>query len=144
MMGKWDKRFYRMAREVASWSKDPTQKVGAVLVSPDKRQVSWGYNGFPAAIADTHERLEDKTFKNLYMLHAELNAILNAKKDLQGWTLYVTKFPCASCAKAIIQAGIARVVAQKVYDDSSWLQDQMTASSLFVEARVRVREVYAP
>ena len=144
MMGKWDKRFYRMAREVASWSKDPTQKVGAVLVSPDKRQVSWGYNGFPAAIEDTDDRLNNKEVKNAYMIHAELNAILNAKKDLKGWTLYVTKFPCTACALAIVQSGISRVVAQRIYDDSSWYANQTAARLIFAQGDIRVREVYAP
>ena len=82
-MRKWDKRFLRIAKnEIASWSKDPNEQVGCVIVSPDRRQFSPGYNGFPTWIKDSEERLKDKELKNALSVHAELNAILNSRTDL--------------------------------------------------------------
>jgi len=118
-LGKWDERFMYMACGVADWSKDPKVKVGAVVVSPDKRQFSVGYNGFPVGVDDSDARLNGPLRVDL-TVHAELNAILNSGKDLTGWTLYATRQPCLECAKAIIQARIARVVSPPIDRVSSW------------------------
>lgn len=135
---KWDHRFMGIASsEVSSWSKDPSTKVGCVIVSPDRRQIATGYNGFPAGIKDDI-RLDNKTRKNQLMVHAELNAILNARVDLTGWTLYVTKPPCINCATAIIQAGIKKVVCPPVEQNSSWAKSQADAWSVLQEAGVKV------
>ena len=134
---KWDKRFARIAKnEIALWSKDPDEQVGCVLVSPDRRQLSTGYNGFPVGIADTEDRLKDKDVKNFLSVHAELNAILNSRTDLTGWTLYVTKAPCMNCALAIIQAGIVRVVCEFINAESRWADNQTEAIKLLREAGV--------
>ena len=134
---KWDLRFLRLARnEVATWSKDPYGQVGCVIVSPDRRQVAYGYNGFPVGVSDTPERLGDKELKNRLSVHAELNAILNSRRDLTGWTLYVTKTPCHECAMAIIQAGIVRVVSGAPHADSSWHASQVLGEELMTEAGV--------
>lgn len=139
MMDKWDWRMMDVAkRDVAQWSKDPDEGVGALLVSPDRRQVSWGFNGFPRGIEDTPERLNNKAVKNSLMIHAERNALDNAVVDVTGWTLYVTKYPCSKCAGAIIQKGIRRIVSPAIRGDSSWVQDQSLASSLLREAGVEV------
>lgn len=106
----WDLRFLAVAGQVASWSKDPQAQVGALLVSPDRRAMSWGFNGFPVGFSDDDRLWRDD--KNDRMVHAELNAILNARRDLAGWTLYVTKFPCHNCALAVVQAGLVRVVTR--------------------------------
>ncbi len=140
-LNKWHERFYRMAvREVAYWSKDPEAKVGCLIVSPDRRQWTGGYNGFPVGVADTDERLSDRELRNRLTVHAELNAILNARRDLSGWTLYVTKAPCTRCAMDIIQAGIRHVVCADIDQSSSWHYDQNEAANLLVEAGV----VYTP
>lgn len=131
---KWDQRFLNVANEIASWSKDPSTKVGAVLVSPCKTKVSWGYNGLPRSIADTDERLLNKELKNKLTVHAELNCILNAT-DTIGWTLYVTKPPCIKCAAAIIQAKIATVVCPALDPNSSWFLDQKEAQNILMESR---------
>lgn len=137
-MDKWDKRFYRVALEVATWSKDPGEGVGAVLVSPDGRSVSWGFNGFPRNIEDTPERLTDDDYRRRTTVHAELNALLNCAVDPRGWTMYCTKFPCVSraCAQSIIQRGITRVVCPAIDDHSSWARDQIDAKNLLIEARI--------
>ena len=138
-MSKWDTRFMAMARDqIASWSKDPTGKVGCLIVSPDRRQFTAGYNGFPAGIKDTDERLADREAKNRLMVHAELNAILNARTNLAGWMLYVTKPPCDKCALAMAQAGIAKVVRPELNYKSRWIDEQMLGQSILDEAGIQV------
>jgi len=139
MDSKWITRFYKLAEEVASWSKDPKAKVGAVLVSPDKRQFSYGYNGFPAGVEDD-ERLRDRTVKLNLMVHAELNALLNARQNVTGWTLFVNKAPCVTCACAIAQAGISAVVTKELDLNSSWTESCIVARSILLEAGVTYTE----
>jgi len=107
----WDERFLAMAQHVAEWSKDPSTKVGAVIVSPDRSEISIGYNGFPRGVNDDPNSYFDRELKLMQTVHAELNAILNAGHSLKGHTLYTTLAPCCHCAAAIIQAGIVRVVS---------------------------------
>lgn len=109
---KWDRRFLTLAAHVAEWSKDPSTKVGAVIVRPDRTIAGVGYNGFPRGVADNDARYADRSQKYPMTVHAEMNAILSTKEPLNGFTIYVSPLsPCASCAGAIIQAGIRRVVA---------------------------------
>lgn len=136
---KWDERFFAIAKEVATWSKDPSKKVGAVLIK-DKRILATGYNGFPQGIADLSERLEDKALKRNLVVHAELNAILNAGKHgvgTEGSILYVTFFPCSKCSLAIIQAGVSHVVSPEINFDTSWSQSQEQSVNNFSEAGVK-------
>ena len=112
-MTDWDWRFLDLASHVAGWSKDPSTKVGAVIVN-DKRQVlGMGYNGFPRGVDDDFQRYEDRETKLLFVAHAERNALDNTFTDSEGATLYSTLFPCTDCAKGIIQRGIKRVVTTK-------------------------------
>ena len=94
-------------------SKDPSTQVGACIVSPDNIIISTGYNGMPKGCSDDEfpwERDGEDT-KYPYVVHAELNAILNASgRDLRGSRVYVALFPCNECAKAIIQSGVKEVV----------------------------------
>ena len=76
-MNKWDYRFIKLAKEIASWSKDPSTKVGAIAVN-DKRIIATGYNGFPKGIEDSNNRLSDRDTKLAFMVHAEKNLIYNA------------------------------------------------------------------
>lgn len=112
-MSKWDERFLTLAAHVATWSKDPSTKVGAAIVGPVHREVrSMGYNGLPRGVADTDRRLADRELKYDLVVHAEENAILNLSLyggSADGCTLYTTHPPCVRCATAIIQAGIRRV-----------------------------------
>ncbi|RDE25170.1 CMP deaminase [Motiliproteus coralliicola] len=112
-MSKWHQRYIDLAHTVASWSKDPSTKVGAVIVSPNREVLSTGYNGFPRGMIDRPDWYADREFKHKHVVHAEANAILNAARygvRLQGCTLYVTHPPCPSCARTIAQAGIEFVV----------------------------------
>ncbi|MBS3992030.1 MAG: dCMP deaminase family protein [Erysipelothrix sp.] len=110
----WDDYFMGMAHLSAKRSKDPNTQVGACIVTPLKKVVGLGYNGFPTGISDddfpwdSHDDYENS--KYAYVVHAELNAILNATTKLDGCTMYVSLFPCNECAKAIIQSGIKELV----------------------------------
>lgn len=109
----WDEYFMGVALLAAKRSKDPNTQVGACIVDANNIILSTGYNGFPYGCSDDDypwEREGDDTKYN-YVVHAELNAILNARgKNLKGAKLYVDLFPCNECAKAIIQSGISEVV----------------------------------
>ena len=110
----WDEYFMGVALLASQRSKDPSTQVGACIVDKDKRILSTGYNGFPQGCSDDEfpwnrdESLGETKYQ--YVVHAELNAILNASgKSLAGSTVYVGLFPCHECAKAIIQAGTRRL-----------------------------------
>ncbi len=134
MSKKWDMRFLRMAEMVSSWSKDPSTKVGVVLVK-NQKVVATGYNGFPEGIADD-DRLNDREVKYTLVIHAEMNALLQAGHDARGSTLYLWGFagcPCQNCAKHVIQAGVKRIV---YYDGSTlperWA-DELAAARITLE-----------
>ena len=109
----WDEYFMGIAMLAAKRSKDPSTQVGACIVSGDNIIISTGYNGMPKGCSDDEfpwDRTGDDT-KYPYVVHAELNAILNANgRDLRGSRLYVALFPCNECAKAIIQSGVKEVL----------------------------------
>lgn len=108
---KWNRRFLGLAAEVASWSKDPSTKVGAIIVRSDKTVAALGYNGFARGMADHAALYEDREKKLARVVHAEENAILSAAERLHGHTLYCTLLPCSHCALLIVQSGIKCVVA---------------------------------
>lgn len=135
---KWDIRFLKLAEHVATWSKDPSTKVGAVIVNPFKRVVSLGYNGFPAGTSDDEALYNDRAKKYERIVHGEMNAILFAKGDLFMTTLYTVPFmPCSRCAAMIIQAGIVRVVAP-FNDNPRWIESFKLTEELFNEAGVKL------
>lgn len=109
----WDEYFMGVSLLASKRSKDPNTQVGACIVDNNNIILSTGYNGFPYGCSDD-EYSWDRTGKDTkynYVVHAELNAILNARsKDLRGTKLYVDLFPCNECAKAIIQSGIKEIV----------------------------------
>ncbi len=109
----WDEYFMGIAMLAAKRSKDPNTQVGACIVSPDNIIISTGYNGMPTGCSDDvfPWAREGEETKYPYVVHAELNAILNANgRDLRGSRLYVALFPCNECAKAIIQSGVKEVL----------------------------------
>ena len=124
---KWNKRFLKLAHEVASWSKDDSTKVGAVIIDDKRKPKSFGYNGFPRGVDDTISSRHDRPNKYLYTVHAERNAIYNADTSLDGCTIYVTHFPCAGCVGALIQNGIETVVIDAANSDESELADRWGA-----------------
>lgn len=140
-LNKWDKRFIRIATEVATWSKDPGTKVGAVLVY-DRRIIATGYNGFPQGISDSFERYQHRETKLSYTVHAEVNAILNAAKNgasTNGSTLYVTFSPCVSCATSVVQAGVTTVICPCLSTaPERWRESFQLGQDLLKEADVSV------
>lgn len=131
---KWDNRFLVLAKLIGSWSKDPSTKVGAVIVDDKKRIVSVGYNGFPRGVEDSEKRLCNRQEKYDIIVHAEVNAIAFANKSVEGCTLYIDPFePCSRCAGIIIQNGIKRVVSYKNKNDR-WEKDFSISRKLLTEA----------
>lgn len=113
---QWRTRFMGLCDEVANWSEDRNFKVGAVIVGPAHEVRSTGYNGLPRGVRASDDRRFDRASgeKFFWFEHAERNAIYNAARmgvALADCTIYVNRFPCADCARAIIQSGIARVIA---------------------------------
>ena len=141
-LGKWDARFMELANHVAGWSKDPSTKVGSVIVAPNRRIMSMGYNGFPRGVEDLDERLNDRPTKYAFVAHAERNALDNVDVNVRGCTLFVTLQPCADCTKSIIQKGIARVVCAV---DKSKVEHYNTFTNyslvMLQEANIQVMQV---
>jgi dCMP deaminase len=128
-----------LAKYHSTASKDPSTKVGAIIVDCDRRIVSTGYNGFPRGVQDTTERLNDRETKYKLIVHAERNAIIFARQDLRGCVLYTYPFmPCAPCAGMVIQAGIVEVVAPR-NDNPRWQADFKLTQDMFREASVKLR-----
>lgn len=103
---RWMPRFVRIAEEVASWSKDPSTKVGCVLVDEQCRVVGTGYNGFPRGIQDDPLWLEQRDVKLTITIHAEENAMFNAVAEVGGTYAFVTHAPCAACVSRMVQNGV--------------------------------------
>ena len=147
----WDEYFMGIAMLAARRSKDPNTQVGACIVSPDNIIISTGYNGMPKGCSDD-EFPWDRTgaeadTKYPYVVHAELNAILNANgRDLRGSRIYVALFPCNECAKAIIQSGVKEVyyLSDKYADTMSTLASKrmMEAAGVkYTRLRTDVKEI---
>lgn len=138
MASKWAKRFIQMAELVGSWSKDPSTQVGAVITKQN-RIVSVGFNGYPHGISDSAE-IDERETKYLKTLHAEENAILFAKRDLDGCEIWVTHFPCPNCAAKIIQTGISIVHCPAQTEDflSRWGEKISLSQDMFDQAGVTV------
>ncbi len=155
-MNKWDEYFVCMCLFVAAKSKDPSTKVGAVIIGPDNEIRGTGYNGFPRGIKDTDERLNDRDTKIKLVVHAEMNAILSAARvgiSVKGCTMYVWAIdaktkqtwggpPCTRCAVELIQAGIGeiRVPVPKGIPER-WAADLNLSRSILVEAGVKYTEL---
>jgi dCMP deaminase len=132
-----------LALHVASWSKDRSTQVGCVIVGPDREVRAIGYNGFPRNIVDDDESRHQRPEKYLWTEHAERNAIYSAARtgvSLDRCTMYLPWFPCMDCARAIVQVGLAELVAYEPdLDNPRWGSDFVAARALFSEASVRVR-----
>jgi dCMP deaminase len=133
---KWDERFLNLAMHVSLWSRDPSTKVGTVIVDPLRRVIGFGYNGFPRGVHDSDNRYNTRELKYEMVVHAEINAVLNAVKDVRGCTLYSTFFPCPRCAAVLIQAGIGRVVSWSSPSDGRYADMRRIAEQMFREAGV--------
>ncbi|MBT3477357.1 MAG: dCMP deaminase family protein [Euryarchaeota archaeon] len=142
---KWDNRFLELAKHISGWSKDPSTKVGCVVVGEDREIRSTGFNGFPRGINDDAARLTDRDKKYPLICHAEENAIMHAARigiSLKGSTAYVTWPPCSRCARSLIQAGIEEIVYPETNAiPERWLDDFNTSNGMLLEAGINVRTV---
>ncbi len=140
MKNKWDQRYLELAKEVSTWSKDPSSKIGVIAVGSKGQVLAQGYNGFPRGIEDTKDRYEDKELKYKYIVHGEMNVIYNANYNgvsLDGATLYVTGLPtCSNCALGVIQVGVKRVVMEITDIPPKWKDSWELTQKLFQEAGV--------
>tara|TARA_B100000686_G_scaffold286334_2_gene311023 strand:- start:59 stop:526 length:468 start_codon:yes stop_codon:yes gene_type:complete len=140
---KWDVRFIELARHISGWSKDPSTKVGCVVVGEDREIRSTGFNGFPRGIEDDSARLDDRDQKIPLICHAEENAIMHAARigvSLKGCVAYVTWPPCTRCSRSLIQAGIVEVVyPEDIEIPDRWKADFELSASMMEEAGISVR-----
>lgn len=136
----WLARFINLATMISGWSKDPSTKVGAVIVDKDNRIISTGYNGLPKGVEDTHERIHNREIKLTMVVHAEENAILFSKCDLSDKILFVTMPPCSHCACKIIQSGIKTVYSYQ-NKNPKWDESIKISKQLFEESGVKFFEL---
>ena len=141
MSKKWDDRYLQLAREVSTWSKDPSTQCGALLIGDSGQVLSQGYNGFPRGMDDDPKLYNERDIKYTRIVHAEMNAIYNASRSgisLKGSTAYVHGLPCChECAKALIQVGVKRVVMGKA-NNIRWNDSCGDAMDFFKEAGVEI------
>ena len=139
-MTDWTTRYLDLAQFVSTWSKDPSTKVGAVIVSPTNRVIALGFNGFPTSVVDD-SRLNDRTQKYEVIIHGEINAIITAARPLTLHTLYTFPFlPCSRCASIVIQSGITRVFSPRNTTER-WEPNLDVSRGLFSEAGIYTAEV---
>lgn len=139
----WDEYFMGLAHLSALRSKDPNTQVGACIVDQDKKVVSIGYNGMPRGCADEDFPWEREggflDTKYAFVVHAELNAILNSPRPVKDCTLYVSLFPCNECAKAIIQSGIRKVIYES--DKYDGTEGNIASKKMLKEAGVELIKI---
>jgi len=145
LSNKWDIRYLDLAKEIASWSKDPSKQIGAVAIGEKGQVLAQGYNGFPRGIDDSEEKYLDRETKYKYVVHAEMNCIYNATYNgvsLQGATLYIYGLPtCSECAKGLIQVGVKRVVYQADDIPNIWAESNERTIDMFSEADISYERI---
>ncbi|WPX95939.1 deoxycytidylate deaminase [Candidatus Bandiella euplotis] len=146
----WDEYFMTMAYLISMKSKDPSTRVGAVIVDEDKEIRSTGYNGLPRGVTDKPDRYADKNYKYLASNHAEENALLYCARvgtAIKNCSLYTTWIPCSRCAKSIIQVGIKEVIFDANFpgnlvsnQNEYWRESIQISKEILLEANVKIRE----
>ncbi|WKX02364.1 deoxycytidylate deaminase [Candidatus Mycoplasma mahonii] len=137
----WDEYFMALAKVSALRSKDPNTKVGATIVNKKKRVIGLGYNGMPSGNDDFPWSREGKHVdtKYPYVIHAEMNAVLNAISNLEDSMLYVSLFPCSTCAKFLIQAGITEIIYEN--DKYKNTEDNLIAKDILKKSSITFRKM---
>ena len=142
-MTNWDQRFLNLAKHISEWSKDPSTKVGCVVVGPDREIRSTGFNGLPRGIEDNDERLNNREIKYPLICHAEENAIMHAARigiSLKNCTAYVTWPPCTRCARSLIQAGVSTIIYPKDIEiPDRWMEDFNLSLNMLKEAKINIK-----
>ena len=136
----WEEYFMTLALVASMKSKDPSTQVGAVIVdNKSKKVISSGYNGFPRYLDDS-QIPQTRPEKYLYVVHAELNAILHAERELHDCTLYATVFPCSECMKAVIQSGIKTIVYFNDLSGDNWDEPKKAAMKMAELAGIKMKK----
>ncbi len=139
----WDKRWMDLAQLVASWSKDKSRRTSAVIVDDRNVLVSIGWNGFPRGLDDDCTERHQRPAKYQWTEHAERNAIYNAAANgfkCLGCRMYLPWYPCADCARAIIQSGISEIICvEPDWNDPKWATDFETVNVMLDEAGINTR-----
>jgi dCMP deaminase len=143
---KWDLRFLELAKHVASWSQDPSTKVGAIVVDEFLTVKGMGYNGFPRGVKDTPDRYNDRDTKYKFVVHAEVNALINANSSVRGCTMYVWPTlmqppACPECCKSIIQHGIQRMVCYDNPTTGRWQDMAAISQTMLSEAGIKISPI---
>ena len=146
----WDEYFMTLAYLVSMKSKDPSTRVGAVIVGKDNEIISTGYNGLPRNVKDKIDRYVNKDYKYLSSNHAEENAILHCARNgvsSKNCSIYTPWIPCSRCAKSIIQAGISEVIYDENFPGNDinnqnevWKQSIEVSNEILLEAKVKIRK----
>ena len=143
MIISWEEYFMGLAHLAGLRSKDPNTQVGAAIIDNDKTVVSMGYNGMPRGCNDEDFPWEREggflDTKYAYVVHAELNAILNSPRPVKDCTLYVSLFPCNECAKAIIQSGIKKIVYES--DKYDGTDGNVASKKMLREAGIELEQL---
>jgi len=137
----WNLKYIELAKKFASWSKDPSVKVGAVAIGSKGQVLSQGYNGFPKQFNDSLDIYKTSELKKKYIIHAEMNCIYHATLNgisLEGSTLFVYGLEvCHECAKGIIQVGIKEVVTYSPNQPKDkWLESFKTSEELLAKSNI--------
>jgi len=142
--GGWDRRFLKLTLHIAQWSKDPSTKLGCVVVGPDREIRSTGFNGFPRGVHDTKERLSNRELKYKIICHAEENAIAHASRigvSLKGCTAYCEWPPCPRCARLLINAGVKEVVCLDKEVPERWQAEFDLGKEIMAEGGIEFRAI---
>lgn len=141
---KWHKRYIQLAQLIASWSKDPSSKVGSVAVR-DGSVLSLGYNGFNRGITSVNEEDCSREDKYKFVIHAEENVICNAagnRVTLEGATIYVSGLPpCERCVRLLVQCRIKMIVAYETeywHTRKDWMDSWDLSQRILNECSVKV------
>lgn len=140
---KWDRYFLNLAANIATMSKDPSTKTGAVIVRSDKTAVSLGFNGFPKNMPDNPEWYNNRDEKYSRIVHCEMNALLHAREPVTGYTLYTYPFAsCDRCAVHMLQAGIDKFVFPVIPEHlkERWEKTLEKTKQYFRECSVNFKE----
>lgn len=140
----WDKRYLELSEYFAGWSKDRNTGVGAVIVGSDNTEIVKGYNGFPRGADDEADERHEKPAKYDWTEHAERNAIYNAARNgisTNGCKIYINRFPCVECSRAIIQSGIKEVIVPEKPDFThhKWGDSWRVSSEMLEECGVKIK-----
>tara|TARA_R100000734_G_C3235582_1_gene42019 strand:+ start:69 stop:518 length:450 start_codon:yes stop_codon:yes gene_type:complete len=138
----WKNRYINLAKEISTWSKDPSTKVGCIAVGEHGQVLSQGYNGFPRNFPDTNENYTDREKKYNYIIHAEMNCIYHATYNgisLQNSTFFIYGLHvCSECAKGLCQVGVKHVIAKDIgFNNQRWKSSCNLAAEIFFQQGVK-------